>query len=71
MKYEIDDFETKISEEELEQMRIRTPAVAGMFYPKEKSKLEDSINQSIANKFGVGKIKQNNERVFEIGRAHV
>ena len=45
-------------------MRIRTPAVAGMFYPKEKSKLEDSINQSIANKFGVGKIKQNNERIF-------
>ena len=26
--------------------------------------LEDSINQSIANKFGVGKIKQNNERIF-------
>jgi AmmeMemoRadiSam system protein B len=35
-------------------MRIRTPAVAGMFYPKQKSDLEESIRQCISHKFGVG-----------------
>ncbi len=36
-------------------MRIRTPAVAGMFYPKEKAELEDSIRHCISHKYGSGK----------------
>jgi hypothetical protein len=36
-------------------MRIRTPAVAGMFYPKEKSELEDSIKDCILHRYGPGK----------------
>ncbi len=36
-------------------MRIRTPAVAGMFYPKEKNELEDSIRHCISHKYGSGK----------------
>jgi AmmeMemoRadiSam system protein B len=36
-------------------MRIRTPAVAGMFYPKEKSELQESIQGCILHKYGVGK----------------
>lgn len=45
-------------------MRIRTPAVAGMFYPKEKSKLEQSIIHSISSEFGIGKIHQRNEKIY-------
>jgi len=36
-------------------MRIRTPAVAGMFYPNEKAELEDSISRCISHKYGPGK----------------
>ncbi|MGQ0771989.1 MAG: MEMO1 family protein [Nitrososphaerota archaeon] len=35
-------------------MRIRTPAVAGMFYPKEKNELEESIQSCISHKYGSG-----------------
>lgn len=45
-------------------MRIRTPAVAGMFYPKEKSKLEQSINNSISSEFGIGQIHQKKEKIY-------
>lgn len=44
-------------------MRIRTPAVAGMFYPKEKSKLEQSIQSCIAHEYGVGE-HQNQEKIY-------
>ena len=45
-------------------MRIRTPAVAGMFYPKEKSKLEQSIIHSISSEFGIGEIHQQKEQIY-------
>jgi AmmeMemoRadiSam system protein B len=45
-------------------MRIRTPAVAGMFYPKEKSKLEQSIIHSISSEFGIGEVHQRNEKIY-------
>jgi AmmeMemoRadiSam system protein B len=45
-------------------MRIRTPAVAGMFYPKEKSKLEQSIIHSISSEFGIGEIHQKKEKIY-------
>jgi len=35
-------------------MKIRTPAVAGMFYPKEKNELEESIKHCISHKYGSG-----------------
>ena len=35
-------------------MQIRTPAVAGMFYPGEKNKLKQSIKESFLHKFGPG-----------------
>jgi len=37
-------------------MQIRTPAVAGMFYPSEKNELKQLIKQSFLHKFGPGKI---------------
>ena len=37
-------------------MKIRTPAVAGMFYPGEKEELKKSIKESFLHKFGPGKI---------------
>lgn len=37
-------------------MQIRTPAVAGMFYPGEKNELKQSIRESFLHKFGPGKI---------------
>jgi len=45
-------------------MRIRTPAVAGMFYPKERSKLEQSIIHSISSEFGIGEIHQQKEQIY-------
>ena len=45
-------------------MRIRTPAVAGMFYPKEKSKLETTIQHCIEHEYGVGKLHQSKERIY-------
>ena len=35
-------------------MKIRIPAVAGMFYPKEKNELEESIQSCISHKYGSG-----------------
>jgi MEMO1 family protein len=37
-------------------MQIRTPAVAGMFYPGEKNELKKVINECFMHKFGPGKI---------------
>jgi hypothetical protein len=45
-------------------MRNRTPAVAGMFYPKEKSKLETTIQHCIEHEYGVGKLHQSKERIY-------
>jgi len=45
-------------------MRIRTPAVAGMFYPKEKSKLISSIQNCISHEYGVGEQHQNQEKIY-------
>lgn len=45
-------------------MRIRTPAVAGMFYPKEKSKLISSIQNCISHEYGVGEQHQSQEKIY-------
>jgi len=37
-------------------MQIRTPAVAGMFYPGEKNELKESIHQCFLHSFGPGKL---------------
>ena len=37
-------------------MQIRTPAVAGMFYPSEKIKLKKNIKECFLHEFGPGKI---------------
>ncbi|GFN39498.1 MAG: MEMO1 family protein Nmar_0215 [Marine Group I thaumarchaeote] len=37
-------------------MQIRTPAVAGMFYPKEEDKLKSSIRDSFLHSYGPGKL---------------
>ncbi len=44
-------------------MKIRTPAVAGMFYPKEKNELIQSILDANSNKYGVGST-QHQEKIF-------
>lgn len=43
-------------------MQIRTPAVAGMFYPSEKNELKQSIKESFLHKFGPEKIPPSNDR---------
>lgn len=43
-------------------MQIRTPAVAGMFYPGEKNELKQSIKESFLHKFGPGKIPPSETR---------
>ncbi|MBI5698320.1 MAG: MEMO1 family protein [Thaumarchaeota archaeon] len=45
-------------------MRIRTPAVAGMFYTKEKLKLISSIQNCISHEYGVGEQHQNQEKIY-------
>jgi AmmeMemoRadiSam system protein B len=45
-------------------MRIRTPAVAGMFYPKEKNELRESIQSCISHKYGVGQSKTEQLKVY-------
>ncbi|WKT58776.1 MEMO1 family protein [Candidatus Nitrosotenuis chungbukensis] len=47
-------------------MRIRTPAVAGMFYPKGKSELQKSINDSFLHEFGAAKSKTKSEKVYGV-----
>jgi AmmeMemoRadiSam system protein B len=44
-------------------MKVRTAAVAGMFYPKEKNQLIQSIEDSISSEFGVGN-KVHKEKIF-------
>jgi len=43
-------------------MQIRTPAVAGMFYPGEKSELKKSIKDCFVHKFGPGKLPPSNTK---------
>ena len=45
-------------------MRIRTPAVAGMFYPKEKSKLQSTIQDCISHEYGIGERHQTQEKIY-------
>jgi MEMO1 family protein len=49
-------------------MQIRTPAVAGMFYPGEKKELRKTINDCFLHKFGPGKIPPSNikKKIFGI-----
>jgi len=43
-------------------MQIRTPAVAGMFYPCEKNELKESIHQCFLHSFGPGKLPPTEEK---------
>lgn len=43
-------------------MQIRTPAVAGMFYPSEKNELKESIRQCFLHSFGPGKLPPTEEK---------
>lgn len=43
-------------------MQIRTPAVAGMFYPSEKNELKESIHQCFLHSFGPGKLPPTEEK---------
>ena len=43
-------------------MQIRTPAVAGMFYPGEKNELKKSIHQCFLHTFGPGKLPPTEEK---------
>ncbi|MEK6962597.1 MAG: AmmeMemoRadiSam system protein B [Thermoproteota archaeon] len=49
-------------------MQIRTPAVAGMFYPGEKNKLDVSIDECFLHKYGPGKEPPSNtkERIYGV-----
>lgn len=47
-------------------MRIRTPAVAGMFYPKGKSELQKSISDCFSHEFGAAKSKILTEKVYGV-----
>ncbi|MEM3136696.1 MAG: AmmeMemoRadiSam system protein B, partial [Candidatus Nitrosotenuis sp.] len=44
-------------------MKVRTAAVAGMFYPRERNQLIQSIEDSILSDFGVGD-KEHKEKIF-------
>lgn len=44
-------------------MKVRTAAVAGMFYPREKNQLVQSIEDSILSDFGV-RVKEYKEKIF-------
>ncbi|HSD04406.1 MAG TPA: MEMO1 family protein [Nitrosopumilaceae archaeon] len=48
-------------------MQIRTPAVAGMFYPKEKNELKTIIRNCFLHPFGSGKIPPNNDNQNVLG----
>ncbi|HSA76580.1 MAG TPA: AmmeMemoRadiSam system protein B [Nitrosarchaeum sp.] len=43
-------------------MQIRTPAVAGMFYPNEKKELKKVINECFLHNFGPGKTPPSNSK---------
>lgn len=53
-------------------MQVRTPAVAGMFYPKEKNELKTAIHDCFLHHFGPGKIPptQDNEKILGIISPH-
>jgi AmmeMemoRadiSam system protein B len=44
-------------------MKVRAPAVAGMFYPKEKGELEESIQYCVSHKYGA-KESKHAEKIF-------
>ncbi len=49
-------------------MQIRTPAVAGMFYPGETNELRKSIKESFLHSFGPGKLPpvESSEKIFGV-----
>lgn len=53
-------------------MQVRTPAVAGMFYPKEKNELKTTIHDCFLHHFGPGKIPPtpDNEKILGIISPH-
>ena len=53
-------------------MQVRTPAVAGMFYPKEKSELKTTIHDCFLHPFGPGKLPPtlDNEKILGIVSPH-
>lgn len=51
-------------------MRVRTPAVAGMFYPKEKNELKESIHDCIVHEHGVGESKMEFGKVYGVVCPH-
>jgi AmmeMemoRadiSam system protein B len=53
-------------------MQVRTPAVAGMFYPKEKNELKTVIHNCFVHHFGPGKIPptSDNEKILGVISPH-
>ncbi len=53
-------------------MQVRTPAVAGMFYPKSKQELKISIRDCFLHKFGPGKLSPSivNKKIIGIISPH-
>ena len=53
-------------------MQVRTPAVAGMFYPKEKNKLKNVIHDCFLHPFGPRKIPptSDNEKILGVISPH-
>jgi len=53
-------------------MQVRTPAVAGMFYPKEKNELKTVIRDCFLHPFGPGKIPptSDNEKILGVISPH-
>lgn len=49
-------------------MQVRTPAVAGMFYPNQKNELKDLINECFLNSYGPGKLPpvNNQKKIFGV-----
>lgn len=51
-------------------MQVRTPAVAGMFYPKGKSELQKSIKDCFSHEFGPAKSKVHAEKIYGFVSPH-
>lgn len=49
-------------------MQVRTPAVAGMFYPSEKKELEQAIKDAFLHKFGPGEFppSQDKKKIYGV-----
>ncbi len=49
-------------------MQIRTPAVAGMFYPSEKNELKNMVHDCFLNSFGPGKLapSESTQKIFGV-----